>query len=114
MVAFKQCIREVGIRCSFGTTTGRIFFSMMMESVMATAVVGGLGVVISVALVTKPKMINSGLSMGINDMPGFPGDAALFGMGVYIAVIALTGVLPRWWRRGHLLWTRSASDSLSS
>lgn len=94
MVTMKQRIREVGIRRSFGATTGRIFFSVMMESVVATAVAGGLGVMISVALVTNPKLINSVLAMGIDDMPGFPVDAALLGMGVSIAVGALTGVLP--------------------
>jgi putative ABC transport system permease protein len=94
LVTIKQRVREIGIRRSFGATSGRIFFSVMMESVVATAVAGGLGVMISVALVTNPKLINSVLAMGIDDMPGFPVDAALLGLGVSIAVGALTGVLP--------------------
>lgn len=94
MVTMKQRIREVGIRRSFGATTGRVFFSVMMESVVATAVAGALGVMISVALVSNPKLINSVLATGLDQMPGFPVQAALLGMGVSVAVGALTGVLP--------------------
>lgn len=94
MVTMKQRIREVGIRRSFGATTGRVFFSVMMESVVATAVAGGLGVLMSVALVSNPTLINMVLSAGLDEMPGFPVGAALLGMGVSVAVGALTGVLP--------------------
>ncbi|MFJ2618376.1 ABC transporter permease [Glutamicibacter sp. NPDC087344] len=94
MVTMKQRIREVGIRRSFGATTARVFFSVMMESVVATAVAGGLGVLISMAIVTNPKLINTVLSTGLDQMPGFPLGAALLGMGVSIGVGALTGVLP--------------------
>ncbi|MCW4464306.1 ABC transporter permease [Glutamicibacter sp. MNS18] len=94
MVTMKQRIREVGIRRSFGATTSRVFFSVMMESVVATAVAGGLGVLISVAVVSNPRLINSVLATGLDEMPGFPVEAALLGMGVSIAVGALTGVLP--------------------
>lgn len=94
MVTMKQRIREVGIRRSFGATTSRIFFSVMMESVVATAVAGGLGVLISVALVTNPRLINAVLATGLDQMPGFPVNAALLGMGVSVAVGALTGLLP--------------------
>jgi len=94
MVTMKQRIREVGIRRSFGATTGRVFFSVMMESVVATAVAGGLGVLLSIAVVTNPKVTNLLLGSGIDQMPGFPVGAALAGIGVSIAVGALTGVLP--------------------
>ncbi|NQD42620.1 ABC transporter permease [Glutamicibacter halophytocola] len=94
MVTMKQRIREVGIRRSFGATTGRVFFSVMMESVVATAVAGGLGVLISVAVVTNPKVINMIVGSGIDQMPAFPIGAALAGIAVSIAVGALTGVLP--------------------
>lgn len=94
MVTMKQRIREVGIRRSFGATTGRVFFSVMMESVVATAVAGGLGVLISVALVSNPKLINMVMMTELDQMPAFPVGAALLGMGVSVAVGALTGVLP--------------------
>ncbi|MGH3653299.1 ABC transporter permease [Glutamicibacter sp.] len=94
MVTMKQRIREVGIRRSFGATTGRVFFSVMMESVVATAVAGGLGVLISVALVSNENLLSMVLATELDQMPGFPLDAALLGMGVSVAVGALTGVLP--------------------
>ncbi|RWZ83286.1 ABC transporter permease [Glutamicibacter sp. HZAU] len=94
MVTMKQRIREVGIRRSFGATTGRVFFSVMMESVVATAVAGALGVLISVALVSNESLLNMVLATELDQMPHFPLDAALLGMGVSIAVGALTGVLP--------------------
>ncbi|KWR72114.1 ABC transporter permease [Arthrobacter sp. W1] len=94
MVTMKQRIREVGIRRSFGATTGRVFFSVMMESVVATAVAGGLGVLISVALVSNESLLNMVLATELDQMPPFPLDAALLGMGVSVAVGALTGVLP--------------------
>ncbi|MGZ2224901.1 ABC transporter permease [Glutamicibacter nicotianae] len=94
MVTMKQRIREVGIRRSFGATTGRVFFSVMMESVVATAVAGALGVLISVALVSNESLLNMVLATELDQMPPFPLDAALLGMGVSIAVGALTGVLP--------------------
>ncbi|MFD1376498.1 ABC transporter permease [Micrococcus antarcticus] len=94
MVTMKQRIREVGIRRSFGATTGRVFFSVMMESVVATAVAGGLGVLISVALVSNENLLSMVLATELDQMPAFPLDAALLGMGVSIAVGALTGVLP--------------------
>ncbi|WP_440101957.1 ABC transporter permease [Glutamicibacter mishrai] len=94
MVTMKQRIREVGIRRSFGATTGRVFFSVMMESVVATAVAGGLGVLISVALVSNESLLNMVLATELDQKPPFPLDAALLGMGVSVAVGALTGVLP--------------------
>ena len=94
MVTMKQRIREVGIRRSFGATTGRVFFSVMMESVVATAVAGALGVLISVALVSNESLLNMVLAAELDQMPPFPLDAALLGMGVSVAVGALTGVLP--------------------
>ena len=94
MVTMKQRIREVGIRRSFGATTGRVFFSVMMESVVATVVAGGLGVLISVALVSNESLLNMVLATELDQMPPFPLDAALLGMGVSVAVGALTGVLP--------------------
>ncbi len=94
MVTMKQRIREVGIRRSFGATTGRVFFSVLMESVVATAVAGGIGVLISVAVVTNPKILNMFLGSGIDQMPPFPVGAALAGILISIGVGALTGVLP--------------------
>ena len=41
----RQRIREIGIRRSFGATGGRVFFAVMLESVVATFVAGIIGIV---------------------------------------------------------------------
>ena len=51
LVAMRQRIREIGVRRSFGASGGRIFASVMMESVVATAVAGVLGIALAVAVV---------------------------------------------------------------
>src|SRR5690606_30097018 len=57
MVTIKQRIREIGIRRSFGATSGRIFFSVMMESVVATVLAGILGIIISVILLKNEFLV---------------------------------------------------------
>jgi putative ABC transport system permease protein len=93
LVTIQQRVREVGIRRSFGATTGRVFFSVMMESVVATVVAGAVGVMISVALITNPWVADKLLS-GVDDVPPFPLDAAFLGLAVSAGVGALAGVLP--------------------
>lgn len=63
-------------------------------TVPATAVACGLEVLISMAIVSNPKLINSVLATGLDEMPGFLVNAPLLGMGVSVAVGALTGVMP--------------------
>jgi len=94
MVTMKQRVREVGIRRSFGATTGRVFFSVMMESVVATAAAGLIGVMLSIAVLSSPWVASVAALEGIDEMPGFPLEAALLGLGISVAVGALTGVLP--------------------
>ena len=43
LVTVRYRIREIGIRRSFGATGGRVFFAVMMESVVATLLAGGAG-----------------------------------------------------------------------
>lgn len=93
LVTIQQRVREVGIRRSFGASTGRVFFSVMMESVVATFVAGAVGVVIAVGLVNNPLTAKYVLQ-GIDDVPPFPLGAAFLGLGVSLAVGALAGVLP--------------------
>lgn len=93
LVTIQQRVREVGIRRSFGATTGRVFFSVMMESVVATVVAGGVGVMLAVGVVTNPWVADRVLR-GIDDVPPFPLHAAFLGLGVSLAVGALAGVLP--------------------
>uniref|UniRef100_UPI0025D4FA51 ABC transporter permease n=1 Tax=uncultured Actinomyces sp. TaxID=249061 RepID=UPI0025D4FA51 len=44
LVTVRQRIHEIGVRRSFGATSRRIFFSIMMESVVATVVAGIVGI----------------------------------------------------------------------
>lgn len=93
LVTVRHRIREIGIRRSFGATAGRVFFSVMMESVVATAVAGGIGVLLAVALVKNP-WITEWLDGYLQDVPAFPAEAALIGFLAAVAVGALAGLLP--------------------
>ncbi|PPF15544.1 ABC transporter permease [Rathayibacter rathayi] len=94
LVTVRQRIREIGIRRSFGASSGRIFFSIMMESVVATVVAGVVGVTIAVILITNPSTVALVHTNGINDIPPFPAEAALLGLGAATLVGALAGLVP--------------------
>ena len=93
LVTVRQRIREIGIRRSFGATAGRVFFAVMMESVVATAAAGVVGVGVAVAIVENP-WVQAKLSQGVTDLPSFPIGAALFGLAAASIVGALAGLLP--------------------
>ncbi|MHC5796705.1 ABC transporter permease [Lacisediminihabitans sp. FW035] len=93
LVTVRQRIREIGIRRSFGATAGRVFFAVMMESVVATAAAGVVGVGVAVAIVENP-WVQEKLSQGVTDLPSFPVEAALFGLASATVVGALAGLLP--------------------
>jgi putative ABC transport system permease protein len=94
LVTVKQRVREIGIRRSFGATAGRVFFAVMMESVVATVAAGVAGVVAAVLIVQSPwvrELVGQGM---ITDFPPFPVDAAVLGLVAATAVGALAGLLP--------------------
>ena len=93
MVTVKYRVREIGIRRSFGATSGRIFFGVMLESVVATFVAGVVGVMLAVAVVKSP-WIQDLIAQGISELPPFPVEAALIGIGAATAVGALAGLIP--------------------
>lgn len=93
MVTVRQRIREIGIRRSFGATAGRVFFAVMMESVVATVVAGIAGVALAVLAVKNP-WVSSFVSQGVQDVPPFPIEAALIGLASATFVGALAGLLP--------------------
>jgi len=93
LVTVRQRIREIGIRRSFGATAPRVFFAVMMESVVATVVAGFAGVVLAVAIVQNP-MVRDLVASGLSDVPPFPLEAAILGLVVSAAVGALAGLLP--------------------
>ncbi|GAB3579687.1 ABC transporter permease [Leifsonia lichenia] len=94
LVTVRHRIREIGVRRSFGATAGRVFFAVMMESVVATVVAGAAGVGLSILIVKSPwleQMIGQGM---VSDFPPFPVEAAVIGMVAATAVGALAGLLP--------------------
>lgn len=92
LVAMRQRIREIGVRRSFGATAGRIFTSVLLENVVATAIAGVIGIVLAVAIMRTPLVLN--LFSGMQDLPPFPLRAALTGLLAAIAIGALAGFLP--------------------
>ncbi|WP_433862207.1 ABC transporter permease [Streptomyces sp. L7] len=94
LVTVRHRIREIGVRRSFGATSARVFFAVMMESVMATVVAGAAGVALAV-LVVKNPWVEQQMGRGmIADMPPFPVEAAVLGLVAASAVGALAGLLP--------------------
>jgi putative ABC transport system permease protein len=95
LVTVRQRIREIGVRRSFGASSGRIFSAVMLESVCATAVAGVLAVGASIVLVRSlllEDLLNNGVPLA--DDPGFPVAAAVEGLVAATAVGALAGLLP--------------------
>lgn len=92
LVAMRQRIREIGVRRTFGATAGRVFTTVLLESVVATAVAGVIGIVLAVAVLRTPLVLN--LFAGMQDVPPFPLRAALVGLIASVAVGALAGFLP--------------------
>lgn len=93
LVTLRQRIQEIGIRRSFGATASRVFFAVMMESVVATVVAGVVGVALAIAVVQNP-WVRDQVAPGLIDVPPFPMDAALLGIGAATLVGALAGLLP--------------------
>jgi putative ABC transport system permease protein len=84
LVTVRFRVREIGIRRSYGATGMRIFFGVLMESVVATVLAGVIGVGIAVALVKAPFV----------DLPAVPVSAVLIGLGSATLVGILAGALP--------------------
>lgn len=92
LVAMRQRIREIGVRRSFGATGGRIFTSVLLESVVATAVAGVIGIAIAVAVLKAPFVLD--MFQGMQDIPPFPVRAAVTGLVAAVAIGALAGFIP--------------------
>lgn len=94
LVTLKQRIREIGIRRSFGATAGRVFFAVMMESVVATVVAGVIGVIAAVLIVKNP-LLEGLIGQGqVTEFPPFPVEAAILGLVCATVVGALAGLVP--------------------
>jgi putative ABC transport system permease protein len=93
MVTVRYRVREIGIRRSFGATAARVFFSVLMESVVATVAAGAIGVVVAILLIENP--ISQGyIARGVVNVPPFPFSAAVIGIVSSTIVGALAGLLP--------------------
>ncbi|MFF2052255.1 ABC transporter permease [Leifsonia sp. NPDC058194] len=94
MVTVRGRIREIGIRRSVGATAARVFFAVMMESVVATSVAGAAGVALAILIVKSPwveELVGRGM---VADPPPFPAEAAILGLVAATAVGAIAGLLP--------------------
>lgn len=94
MVTVQQRIREIGIRRAFGATTGRVFFSIMMESVVATFAAGVVGVFLAVIVVTRLPIIEMWLQIPVENTPPFPMQTAILGIIIATVIGAISGLIP--------------------
>jgi putative ABC transport system permease protein len=93
LVSMRQRIREIGVRRSFGATQGRVFFSVMMESVVATLLAGLVGIVISILVLRLPPVLGMFGSVP-RDVPPYPVEAAVAGLVAAGIAGAVAGLLP--------------------
>ncbi|EAR25193.1 hypothetical protein A20C1_01356 [marine actinobacterium PHSC20C1] len=93
LVTVKYRVREIGVRRAFGATAGRVFFAVMMESVVATVAAGVMGVALAIVIVQNPA-VQELIAPGVQDLPPFPIGAALIALGASAAVGALAGLMP--------------------
>lgn len=93
LVAMRQRVREIGVRRAFGATSGRVFFSVFLESLVATTVAGVIGIAIVVAILRSDWVVTS-MFYGIQDVPPFPMRAAVVGLVASVIVGAVSGFIP--------------------
>lgn len=93
IITVKQRIHEIGVRRSFGATNRRIFFSIMLESVVATVVAGVIGIIIAILLM-RVVPLEPLVGMPVRIRPPFPMSAALIGLLSATGVGALSGIIP--------------------
>lgn len=94
LVTMQHRVREIGIRRSYGATSGRIFIGVLLESVVATFVAGLVGVVIAVVLMQNPLVFDLLRGLGVYERSPFPIDAAVIGLVASTVVGAIAGALP--------------------
>ena len=93
LVTVRQRIHEIGVRRSFGATSRRIFFSIMLESVVATVVAGVVGIGIAIVGM-RVTPLGTFLGIPVTTTPPFPMVAAVIGLVAATAVGALAGIIP--------------------
>lgn len=95
VITVRQRVREIGIRRAFGASRNRVFFGVMLESVVGTVVAGAAGIALVVALYRMLPTIGEFFALPLpDDLPGFPLSAAITGLAVATAVGAIAGLIP--------------------
>ena len=92
IVTVRQRVREIGIRRAVGASGRRVFFSVFMESVVATFAAGVLGVGIAVVVVRFLPLETLGITL--SETPAFPVAAAVAGVAISSSIGALCGIIP--------------------
>ncbi|WP_341945755.1 ABC transporter permease [Microbacterium sp. LWH11-1.2] len=93
LVAMRQRVREIGVRRAFGASSGRVFFSVFLESLVATTVAGAIGIAIVVAVLRSDWLLTT-MFIGMQDVPPFPMRAAVIGLVASVIVGAVSGFIP--------------------
>jgi putative ABC transport system permease protein len=94
LVTMQHRVREIGIRRSYGATSARIFFGVLLESMVATFLAGVVGVVLTVAILQSSWLQGLLQSAGLYEPRPFPISAVLIGLAAATLVGALAGALP--------------------
>ncbi len=93
MVTVRYRVREIGIRRAFGATARRVFVGVLMESVVATAFAGVIGIAAAILALQNP-WVRGLIGDGVVELPGFPIEAALVGLLVATGIGAIAGIMP--------------------
>ncbi|GAB4067701.1 hypothetical protein GCM10028777_24480 [Angustibacter speluncae] len=94
VVTVRQRVREIGVRRALGASSSRIFAAVMLESVVATALAGLVGIALAVAVVSNAPLELLPPDLAISDDPPFPWQAAVQAFVAATAVGALAGLVP--------------------
>ncbi len=94
IVTVRQRVREIGVRRALGASSGRVFAAVMLESVVATALAGALGVAAAVAVVVNLPLELVLDDLGVSEVPPFPVAAAVEAFVAATLVGALVGLVP--------------------
>ncbi|MDO5053105.1 MAG: ABC transporter permease [Pseudoclavibacter sp.] len=95
VVTVRQRIREIGIRRSFGATSGRVFFTVLLESVAGTTAAGVIGIGLALLVLQNPS-VQEFITYGFlpSELVPFPVGAAMTGLIVSVAVGVVAGFIP--------------------
>lgn len=94
IITLRQRIREIGVRRSFGASTQRIFFSIMLESTLGTAIAGLVGVALAFLVLTNPIVLGALTRDQAGVDSRFPLYTAMIGELSSLTIGAVSGFVP--------------------